>query len=834
MMDSKAAITENLDTILAARAQKAAAQGARAQSLEQMWKEGQDKLARIYSKFSSLEEEQQDKICGEAAGLLRNLQEKADACGAAFQRAITELQDLENRFSRSTVNLVIVGAIGAGKSKFLQNASGLLDDCIPSYTGSSCTGVTSIIENSDGDVEAVFTFKTRQEALEDMQREVRSLARRLRVEEKVLVEMHDFADGVENLRNLAEIVNQPGQRIIGARDGVERPVVKQDKDDLKYLLSLYDKDGHLREWERYLSGACMPDDDLEPQGKPGQYVLKNRAKIEEYVSKHDKGDGQDHYQFYYKYAAVKKAVIRTRFPNQIDAHIRLIDTVGIGDTAADTEERIADAVRNDADGVIFLLSAGGQRPDNFMAQDRNLIEKFQDIYNSYSSKEVDEDGKPRSKKRTKYWMAFLVNDRYIAGTSPNNGQCYLNQSILPNFSGKNDIFGEEGIVYSKALDVSQPEQVEQMLSEFLQQISDHLKEIDAGIETSTNQACAQAEAQYQALLNKMRNIRINRNCNSRLVYIADITMTRIDNLRKALVQLASKILEEKTSGNQSASFLQECLKDVRTLEEDGILEDLCFGAYPDGVSLQRVIDHCDSYYCSKSIEERFLDTRLAVFHALGGIIREIGSRTLQPQEKAEKAFKKQIAEIFAEKLELDCQKLGDSPAEPLDIEDPQFFKKACERLISGLPYTEEIQKAFLSLDQFRLDKSNGITKALFCCLAPKHFGDDPYEESEFPLPDEGPYEERLLKELKHKLRAFIKDVDELTMSEKYLVDENDQMYYELVNFIQVLDPIYNGRWQNVFDSMDQRNLLQDDTDRRSRLAVAASIAEELDSLLRTL
>ncbi len=148
-------IKHNLEEIIKARSQKAKDQKDKARSLEREWEENQEKLNQIYGKFSNLSEDERSKVCGgEAAAILESIPAKMAVCDGAVKRAVGELDNLAKRFSRSTVNLVIVGAMGAGKSKFLQSASGLGDDCIPSYFGSSCTGVTSIIENSQVNEEA--------------------------------------------------------------------------------------------------------------------------------------------------------------------------------------------------------------------------------------------------------------------------------------------------------------------------------------------------------------------------------------------------------------------------------------------------------------------------------------------------------------------------------------------------------------------------------------------------------------------------------------------------------------------------------------------------------
>jgi len=821
-------IKKNLLAIQEARHQKAQAQKAKADALKQQWETTRQKLVQISSRFTSLEEEEQGSVCGESAGLLKELKQRVEECDAAFEEAQRELAALEVRYSRKTVNLVVVGAMGAGKSKFLQSASGLSDNYIPSYPGSSCTGVMSIIENSGAESrEVAFSFKTRQEALEDMQREVQNLAQRLRAQQEISWNMPDFTTGVANLQKLKDIMHRPGQKIFSADYTREGSVERADLDELSALLELYDTRRQV--WAPYLDGANVPSGELVEREEDGArvYVLYDPPGIGEYVSKHD-----EHNKRYYKYAAIKKAVIRTRLPGQIDAPIRLIDTVGIGDPSLDTEARIADAVRNDADGVIFLLKVESHR-DRIKDQDYKLIETFQEIYQSYSGKEVDENGKLRREKRTKYWMTFVINELPFDNMPSGNGKRYLDKAIIPKFSSRDKLFSEEGIASKSVINAAKPQQVEKMLSDFLQQIADHLGEIDAGIEMSARLACAKAEAMEQALRTRLGNVHIAHNSNSKLAYLSGITITRLAAMNQALGAYAQSILDGQPGEDTPKSFLQQSLASVKDLIAGNELKDIPCGLDSEGVSLEKIIAYYETVYSSKSLRKHRSMARLAVFDELQTVIREIGSRSLETQKGAEAKFKSDIAQRLVQHLGLDCEKLGDRPMEKLDTEDPRFFKKVAEKLIDGLPYTQAVQKAFLSLDQFHLDSSNGITKALFCSLAPEYLCDKPYEVPEFPTDDEDG-QELLLPELKQKLQSFCQAVEDRTQSEHYLVGEDQQMYCELENFSQIFTPIHRDKWQSIFSSLDDRNLLQDDTTRRSRLVTVAAVAEELDALLHTL
>lgn len=854
-------IKQNLDRILEKRHQKESAQKAKAEALTRRWKESHEKLTCICSEFSKLQPEEQLTVCGsEDAAWMAGLPDRIQEADLAFQDAAGKLNALAARYGRSTVNLVVIGAMGSGKSKFLQSASGLGDECIPSYPGGSCTGVTSIIENRGGATQALFTFKTEEEALEVMRREIARFAHRIKAEDQI-TESASFDEGAGNLEKLREILNPPGREalekltVIDEASGIERPMADADRNDmnglLNSLLELY-KD-HRKDWVSYLGGVGNEklDGDLEPEGG-GRYILRKQERIREYVSKHN-GDGTR----YYLHAAIKKAVIWTQFKNGIDARIRLIDTVGIGDPGVDTEERMMEAVNDNADGVIFLLE-GRSRYEGFDIRDRELIEKFQEVYHTYSSRESVGDG---AEKKTRYWMSFLINNRFKDALKEDHCQKYLEETVVKSYNGKSRLFGPEGIVYRKAINVGDPKEVRDMIGEFLQQISDNLQEIDSGMETSAAQAEDLALALDEALRRRLGRIRINRDRAIELNYIDQLYKERIGGLKKNLIDLREEIAKAREKKGPSDSFLQQSLQKVRTLEEDGTLQGFFFAPGQEA-NLKNMIQYYYHNKDSESYSTSFPNARLAVLQALRNVIREIGARPLEDQAKTELVFKRQVANACLDSLKLNQEKLKDNILDKPDVQDADFFEKLAQKLTDGLTGTDEIRKAFLSMDQFKLDKSNGITKALFDHFAAEHFVDAPYATPKV-FPEHGDTDgELFLQELKECLGDFIDSIDERTskvvyvrvedgassgaeneelvtvngktyrkelQKEAYLIDEDEQKIHELENFIHIMEPMHKDAWKSIISRLLKLEFLTEDVGRRKRLAIVDAVAEELES-----
>ena len=61
--------------------------------------------------------------------------------------AIDNLTLLQKRFNRESVRIAFIGFERQGKSTFLQSMTGLPNEVIPAYDGTSCTGAVSVIHN---------------------------------------------------------------------------------------------------------------------------------------------------------------------------------------------------------------------------------------------------------------------------------------------------------------------------------------------------------------------------------------------------------------------------------------------------------------------------------------------------------------------------------------------------------------------------------------------------------------------------------------------------------------------------------------------------------------
>ena len=188
---------------------------------------------------------------------------------------------------------------------------------------------------------------------------------------------------------------------------------------------------------------------------------------------------------------------------------------------------------------------------------------------------------------------------------------------------------------------------------------------------------------------------------------------------------------------------------------------------------------------------------------------------------------------------------------------------------------EELKEYFDSLDRFRLDEMNGLTKALFYHHAEKSLTDEPYKEhsaehgeetkafesgilsaddemealvnqlgntgtgtkAEYSFSEEmkdtifSEDKGRLKIELQNMLDMFIQEVKNDTGDEQYLVGYYDQMNEELRNFMQISGKEYWGLWFMVYKGLKARDILkeEEDAEKKERRKLLVNISKEADN-----
>jgi Dynamin family len=85
-----------------------------------------------------------------------------------IQEQLEELKKLSDRFSRSTLNIGVVGLMRQGKSTFLQCLSGLTNNEIPALKGGPCTAVRSKIYHHEGKTKAIVTLHSEDSFLQEV------------------------------------------------------------------------------------------------------------------------------------------------------------------------------------------------------------------------------------------------------------------------------------------------------------------------------------------------------------------------------------------------------------------------------------------------------------------------------------------------------------------------------------------------------------------------------------------------------------------------------------------------------------------------------------------
>lgn len=265
---------------------------------------------------------------------------------------IEELEKLKLRFSRESVRIAFIGRERQGKSTFIKTITGLTDKVIPAYSGNSCTGAVSVIQNTQEPLSVIVNYYTVTEFLNVVKEK---LDRFFPGNSYYLGRLEDITE-----LNLPDCLQNVSTTLSTEYDKFKRTVIDH-YDDYKFLFSGPRQRTFTDENEIALHVAQYEE---FPEPTPNT--------IEEY-----KNDGRIVYRRdYYRYIAVKSVDIYKKFNIDNAKKIEFVDTIGIG-SAADSElieKEMFRVLREDCDAAINLF-----RPDqtpNYPIEQSELLDKI--------------------------------------------------------------------------------------------------------------------------------------------------------------------------------------------------------------------------------------------------------------------------------------------------------------------------------------------------------------------------------------------------------------------------------------------------------------------------
>ncbi len=337
-----------------------------------------------------------------------------------IQKQRRALENIKKRFTRTTINIGVIGRARQGKSRVLQSLSGLSADVIPDGELGACTGVRSIVSHSPNESYADVYFYTNEEL---MQTVIVPYYRELA--------LHPIPTSIDQF---ASSVLPP----------LSLELQKQVTASAKY--------GHLKKYHDHIN-----------EYRPLLYVsLPQRIQlndVRQYVAQQTY-EGQDIYNHF----AVREVKIYCPFPYARDVdQLAFIDLPGLGDTGMGDEERIIKALGEDIDIALLIRKPvpGGDLWSDF---DTDLYDKAQCAL---------QDLLPLHQ-----WVFLILNHTKAAlGRSDNLKNCLDLESRLASIF--TTASGGRAFVESIIVDCSSPDEVNHLILEpVLSYLFDHINKLD--------------------------------------------------------------------------------------------------------------------------------------------------------------------------------------------------------------------------------------------------------------------------------------------------------------------------------------------------------------------
>lgn len=380
--------------------------------------------------------------------------------------AIDNLTLLQKRFKRESVRIAFIGFERQGKSTFLQSMTGLPNEVIPAYDGTSCTGAVSVIHNrkTKTPFRAEIEFYTVPEFLNNVKAKLEMLIPSQKfylnsLEDLSTIDMSAYT-GTDKTEIEKLIKNNiiEHRRLYGPFLG--RGVIEYtDKDEVMKFVAQY------REYtdKTEIPTIANPNDIKErvkeqnPDGSPKEIVWRH---------------------MYYWYLAVKSVNIYCEFPNQDCGRIEFVDTVGLGPSvnADAVEKEMFRVLREDCDGAIDVFcpaNTGGSVPEREERIFNKLIENL-------------------SVRNPQKWISYAIN------SIPYGPKCNIQnlQDIKEDLALKQLPFG-----FYEAVNAADRDEVSnKLLIPHLQMIANNLEYLDNNLRENADIVIAETVNCCQRLI----------------------------------------------------------------------------------------------------------------------------------------------------------------------------------------------------------------------------------------------------------------------------------------------------------------------------------------------
>lgn len=376
-----------------------------------------------------------------------------------------EIDLLKKRFSRETVQIAMIGRERQGKSTLIQSITGLGNEVIPAFDGSSCTGTVSVIHNSEGEFHADLTFFERGEFLESINKK-----------------LSEFFPGegyyVTSLEQLGQLKHSLKDKTLNSDAETFRNNFINHCEDYCMLIgsapiSLKEKSvvaQYVAQYQLFDSRELCPTGFEVVQRDPDKNgVVKYAAQ-------------------YYKYLAVKSVNIYTPFEYPDSGKLVLVDTIGIGQ-ANNTDVLLNEmyrVVREDADGAIDVF-----RPDPLgTSVNDEQVSILKGIKTQFDDRHPEK------------WFIYIIN-KVLADKGYNADKVGQILADAERLRRSNDV----AFAWAKVINCGDPKEViDQLVIPQLNLITENIEDIDACMMKSAQKKADALYNEYSMLCKSVNSV----------------------------------------------------------------------------------------------------------------------------------------------------------------------------------------------------------------------------------------------------------------------------------------------------------------------------------------